>query len=152
MAADASDILGARQIASVNVMPRGDTWSNAWRQGGMGVGGIVGAGVGELASGEAAKRGTTAEAETPKFGGKALLALTDEEVALVTLRSGSLTSKAGDVIARLPRNQVTQAALADGMVPKLSITFADGSAWSMDVPRVFKRRGDTKRIVELLGG
>jgi hypothetical protein len=36
------------------------------------------------------------------------------------------------------------------MVPKLSITFADGSTWSMDVPRVLKKQRDTKRIVELL--
>jgi hypothetical protein len=35
-------------------------------------------------------------------------------------------------------------------VPKLSITFTDGSSWTMDVPRVFKKQGDTKLIVALL--
>lgn len=125
--------------------------ASAWRQGAMG-GGLLGAAGGELASGKAAKSGSAASAETPVFKGKALLALTEADVALVTLKSGSLTSKAGEVIARMPRDQVAQAKLADGMVPKLSITFADGSAWSMDVPRVIKKQGDTKRIVELLGG
>lgn len=152
MAADASEILGAPQIAAVNVMTRGATMARAWRQGGIVGGGVVGAAAGELASGQAANRGATADAETPTFKGKALLALTDTEVALVKLKSGSLTSKAGEVIARMPREQVNQAALADGMVPKLSITFSDGSIWSMDVPRVIKKQGDTKRIVELLGG
>ena len=38
------------------------------------------------------------------------------------------------------------------LVPKLTISFADGSAWAMDVPRVVKKQGDTNRIVELLGG
>jgi hypothetical protein len=56
------------------------------------------------------------------------------------------------VIARAPRDQITDATLANGLVPKLSITFSDGSAWSMDVPRVVKKQGDTNRIVELLGG
>ena len=57
-----------------------------------------------------------------------------------------------EVLARAPRDQVTQATLANGLVPKLSISFSDGSAWSMDVPRVVKKQGDTNRIVELLGG
>jgi hypothetical protein len=47
---------------------------------------------------------------------------------------------------------VAEAKLSDGMVPKLSITFADGSTWSMDVPRAIKKQGNTKRIVQLLGG
>jgi len=115
-------------------------------------GGVLGAAGAELAGGKAAKSGSAAGAETPAFKGKALLALTEADVALVTLKSGSLTSKAGEVIARMPRDQVAEAKLADGMVPKLTISFADGSTWSMDVPRVIKKQGDTKRIVQLLGG
>lgn len=152
MAIDASGLLGARQIAGVNVLPRGGTMARAWRQGGVVGGGLIGAGAGELASGKAAKKGAAAAAETPVFKGQALLALTDADVALVKLKAGLMGSKPNEIIARVPREEVTEATLADGMVPKLSITFADGSSWSMDVPRVVKKQGDTKRIVELLSG
>jgi hypothetical protein len=118
----------------------------------VGAGGLVGAAGGALAGGKAAKAGAAARAETPEFKGQALLALTDAEVALVKLKQGAISAKPSEVIARAPRNQVTGATLANGLVPKLSITFADGSAWSMDIPRVIKKQGDTNRVVELLGG
>jgi hypothetical protein len=124
----------------------------ALNQGGVGAGGLVGAAGGALAGGKAAKAGAAARAETPEFKGQALLALTDAEVALVRLKQGAISAKPSEVIARAPRNQVTGATLANGLVPKLSITFADGSAWSMDIPRVIKKQGDTDRVVELLGG
>ena len=152
MAVDASELIGAQQIAGVLVRPRGATMGRALNQGGMSVGGIVGAAGGALASGKAAKSGQAARAETPEFKGSALLALTDGEVVLVKLKAGAMTSKPSEVIARAPRELVDHAVLAGGLVPKLSIDFTDGSEWSMDVPRVVKKQGDTKRIVELLGG
>jgi hypothetical protein len=124
----------------------------ALNQGGVSAGGLIGAAGGALASGKAAQAGAAARAETPEFKGQALLALTDAEVALVKLKQGAMSAKPSEVIARAPRNQVTGATLANGLVPKLSITFADGSAWSMDIPRVIKKQGDTDRVVELLGG
>lgn len=152
MAIDASELLGAPQVAGVKVMPRGATMGRAINQGGASVGGLIGAGGGALASGKAAKAGAAARAETPEFRGQALLAVTDDDVALVKLKQGALSAKPTEIIARAPREQVTGASLANGLVPKLSISFADGSAWSMDVPRVIKKQGDTNRIVELLGG
>ena len=152
MASDASALLGAPQIAGVNVMPRGDTMARAWRQGGMTAGGVIGAGGAELAGGKARKDGRSARGDTPEFKGSALLALTDADVALVRVKMGMVSSKPSEIIARVPRDQVTQATLSDGMVPKLTITFADDSTWSMDVPRVFKKQGDTKRIIQLLTG
>ncbi|HWD86103.1 MAG TPA: hypothetical protein VG321_10150 [Solirubrobacteraceae bacterium] len=152
MAIDASALLGAPQIAGVNVYPRGATWAKAWRQGGLVAGGVVGAGAGEYASGKAAKRGAAGGAETPAFKGQAVLALTDADVALVKVKAGFVSSKPSEVLVQVPRNTVTAASLDDGMVPKLSITFTDGSTWTMDVPRVLKKQGDTKRIVELLQG
>jgi hypothetical protein len=152
MGIDASELLGAQQIAGVKVMPRGATMARAMNQGGLSVGGVIGAAGGALASGKAANAGAATRAETPDFKGQALLALTDSDVALVKLKQGALSVKATEVIARAPREQVTGANLAGGLVPKLSINFADGSAWSMDVPRVVKKQGDTNRIVELLGG
>jgi hypothetical protein len=152
MAIDASELLGARQVAGVRVMARGATMGRALNQGGVAVGGLIGAAGGALASGKAAKAGAAGRAETPDFKGAALLALTDDEVALVKLKQGAVSAKPSEVIARAPREQVTDATLANGLVPKLSISFADGSTWSMDVPRVVKKQGDTNRIVELLGG
>jgi hypothetical protein len=150
MAIDASELLGAPQIAGVKVMARGATMSRAWNQGGA-AGGLIGAAGGAFASGKASKKGSAARAETPDFKGAALLALTDDEVALVKLKQGAVSAKPTEVIARAPRDQVAEATLANGLVPKLSISFADGSTWSMDVPRVVKKQGDTNRIVELLG-
>jgi hypothetical protein len=123
----------------------------AMNQGGVAVGGIIGAAGGALAGGKASKKGAAGRAETPEFKGQALLALTDSEVALVRLKTGAISAKPSEVIARAPRDQVTSATLSSGLVPKLSISFSDGSAWSMDVPRVVKKQGDTNRIVELLG-
>jgi hypothetical protein len=152
LAIDASELLGAPQVAAVKVSPRGATMGRALNQGGVSAGGLIGAAGGALASGKAAQAGAAARAETPEFKGQALLALTDGEVALVKLKQGAMSAKPSEVIARAPRNQVTGASLANGLVPKLSITFADGSAWSMDIPRVIKKQGDTDRVVELLGG
>src|SRR6185437_8926529 len=149
MAIDASELLGAPQIAGVKVMARGATMSRAWNQGGA-AGGLIGAAGGALASGKASKKGSAARADTPEFKGQALLVLTDDEVALVKLKQGAVSAKPTEVIARAPRDQVAEANLANGLVPKLSITFTDGSTWSMDVPRVVKKQGDTNRIVELL--
>jgi hypothetical protein len=76
--------------------------------------------------------------------------VTESEIALVKLKATAISAKPTEVIARAPRDQVTEATLDNGLVPKLSISFSDGSAWSMDVPRVVKKQGDTNRIVELL--
>jgi hypothetical protein len=151
MAIDASELLGAPQIAGVKVMARGAMMGRAFNQGGVAVGGLVGAAGGALASGKASKKGAAGRSETPEFKGQALLALTDSEVALVKLKQGAISAKPAEVIARAPRGDVTEASLDNGLVPKLSISFSDGSAWAMDVPRVVKKQGDTNRIVELLG-
>jgi hypothetical protein len=152
MAIDASELLGAPQIAGVKVMARGATMGRALNQGGVAVGGLIGAAGGALASGKAAKAGAAGRADTPEFKGQALLALTDVEVALVKLKQGAISAKPTEVIARAPRDEVAEAVVAGGLVPKLTISFVDGSTWSMDVPRVVKKQGDTNRIVELLGG
>jgi hypothetical protein len=151
MAIDASELIGAPQIAGVKVMARGATMGRAMNQGGVAVGGLIGAAGGALAGGKASKKGASGRGDTPEFKGQALLALTDTEVVLVKLKQGAISAKPTEVIARAPRGEVSEAKLDNGLVPKLSITFADGSAWAMDVPRVVKKQGDTGRIVELLG-
>jgi len=152
MAIDASELLGAPQIAGVKVMARGAMMGRAMNQGGLAAGGLIGAAGGALASGKAMKAGIADREQTPELKGQALLALTDSEVVLVKLKQGAISAKPSEILARAPRAQVTGATLASGLVPKLSISFSDGSAWSLDVPRVVKKQGDTNRIVELLGG
>src|SRR5437763_15502763 len=98
-------------------MPRGATMGRALNQGGVAAGGLIGAAGGALASGKAAKKGAGDRAETPEFKGQALLALTDAEVALVKLKQGAMSAKPSEVLARAPRDQVTQATLANGLVP-----------------------------------
>jgi hypothetical protein len=152
IAIDASELVGAPQIAGVKVMPRGATMGRAINQGGASAGGLIGAAGGAFASGKAAKAGAADKAETPEFKGQALLAVTEADVALVRLKQGALSAKPSEIIAQAPREQVTGASLSSGLVPKLSISFADSSTWSMDVPRVVKKQGDTNRIVDLLDG
>ena len=152
MAIDASELLGAPQIAGVKVMARGAMMGRAMNQGGLAAGGLIGAAGGTLASGKAMKAGIADREQTPELKGQALLALTDSEVVLVKLKQGAISAKPSEILARAPRAQVTGETLASGLVPKLSISFSDGSAWSLDVPRVVKKQGDTNRIVELLGG
>jgi hypothetical protein len=124
MAIDASDLLGAQQIAGVTVYPRGATWAAEPGAGG----------------------------DRPKFKGQALLVLTGDEVALVRVKAGVLSSRPSEVLVRVPRSTVREVNLDDGVVPKLSLSFSDESTWTMDIPRALKKQGDTKRIVELLQG
>jgi hypothetical protein len=103
MAADASELLGSAQLAGVYVLPRGRTMARAWSQGGRVAGGVGAAGA-ELAGGKAAKQGAAERADTP-LTGKALLAVTEAEVAIVTLKSGGLTTGVGEVVSRVIRSR-----------------------------------------------
>ena len=60
------------------------------------------------------------------------LAVTDEELALISYKSGS-TSKAGSVITRVPRSAVASAEVGKGAAPPLKITFADGGVWQFEI-------------------
>jgi hypothetical protein len=54
--------------------------------------------------------------ETPKFPRIAFLAATDQEIALLKIRSGGFNGRLQEVIARLPRNDVASARVSGGLL------------------------------------
>jgi hypothetical protein len=151
MALDASQVLGSAQLAGVKVNPRGAGKTTMAASVGMG-GGIVGAAIGAGAGMKAGQQqaATAAASETPKFGRLAYLAVTDGELALIQLRSGIMTVHLGDVIARIPRSDVTSAEIGGGVSPSLTITLGDGGSWQLEVPRPSKKHA--QEVVHALSG
>jgi hypothetical protein len=151
MAIDASALLGSPQLAGVKVNPRGLGKAVGAQASGASVGGALGAAV-------SAARGQRAEKEraqyasasrTPEFGRLAYLAVTDSEVALITLKSGLVTVKLDEVIARRPRGDLVSAVLGKGVsTAPLTITLADGETWELEVPGPSKKHA--RGVVEVL--
>ena len=81
MAHDASQLLGAQQVAGALVNRRGHGWQHAARA----TGGLAGVAM-SYAAGQRASRHTT---QTPQFSRTAFVAVTDREVALVKYGPGS---------------------------------------------------------------
>jgi hypothetical protein len=154
MAHDASEILGSPQLAGVKVNPRG----MAKRVGANSVGmyaGAVGAVVSATAAGRASKQQAKfeQEAQTPKFGRLAYLAVTGSELALVELNTKGMGLVLGEVLVRLPRSDVAGAELGGGhtlMSPPLTITFTAGERWELEVPRPSKK--DAQEVASVLSG
>jgi hypothetical protein len=140
MAIDASGLLGTRQIAGVKVNRPGFAAGLARRQGSALAAGIMLGSQPQLGA-----------ADTPPFGKLAFLVVTDQEVALVKLRSTkAVMLKAAEVIARVPRSQVQTAELGPGYVTALTIIFTGGSTWRLEIPPPSKRHART--VVQALGG
>jgi hypothetical protein len=138
MANDASKVLGTTQIIGVVVHPR----NTARTALGGALGGIAGAVI--------AAKTQVAKAQTPNFGGAALLAVTDDDIALVRMRQGLTGFKLTDkVVTRLPHSSVASAELGKGaLASPLTITMTDGAAWILEVAMVEVRRA--KLLVDLL--
>jgi hypothetical protein len=139
MAIDASGLLGSRQLAGVKVNPPGYGRRVASSQ-------IGGAQAAVLAYGN---QPTPGPAETPDFGRLAYLAVTDQELALVRLRT-RVTLQPAEVIARVPRSQLQTAELSPGYSALLTATFTDGSTWLMEIPPPSK--SSARAVVRALGG
>jgi hypothetical protein len=139
MAIDASGVLGSRQLAGVKVNPPGYAWRQARNQAGTLAAGIVHGGP------------PPGRADTPPFGRLAYLAVTDQELALVKLRSRkAVMLKAAEVIARVPRSQLQTAELGPGYAAPLTIIFGDGGTWRLEVPPPSKRYA--REVMHALGG
>ncbi|HEY1777598.1 MAG TPA: hypothetical protein VGG41_15680 [Solirubrobacteraceae bacterium] len=132
MALDASQLLGSEQLAGVKVNPRG----MARRVAGP-IGGEVAA---RVVLGPRAERTAS---ETPKFARLAYLVLTGDELALVELKSGIVKVHLGEVLKRTPRSEVASAELGKGLVPPLTIGFADGDRWELEVPGPSRKHART---------
>jgi len=133
MALDASRVLGSPQLAAAKVWPRGQAWRNAARVNYSADAVLLAPLVAWMMFGPRPDR---APAQTPPFGWAALLAVTKDELALVSLKA---RAPAG-VIARVPLSEVRAFDLvrARGVWP-LSITLGNGDSWRLEVPRRNKK-------------
>ena len=138
VALDASQMLGSPQLAGVKVNPRGMAKRVARN--------VSGGLPARLAYGTS----SPVTSETPHFGRLAYLVVTESELALVTLKSGIARVFLNEVVQRVPRTAVHSAELGGGVAPPLTINFADGGSWQVEVPRPSKRYATT--VVSLLNG
>jgi hypothetical protein len=137
MAIDASALLGSPQVAGVKVNPRGMAKRVAGNQVGRATARVV------LGASD------TSPSQTPDFGRNAFLAVTADDLALVRLNSGLVTFKLDEILARVPRRDVTSVELGDGLVSGLTIDFRNGDRWQLEVPRPSRKHA--QEVVRALG-
>lgn len=128
--AKAESVVGAPVVAQVNVVGLGYN-DMEW---GRALGGVLG-----QAAAEANHRKGASPIEA---GDKGFLVLTAEEL-VITSAGGLITLAPKAVLDRRPRAQVTGAELGEknSSTQVLGITFADGSSWVLEVPRVVGKKG-----------
>jgi hypothetical protein len=148
--ADASSALGAQQVAGGWVNRRGKAKRGMGTVAGAQIGGVVGAAVAGGISGKGGSPQPTPE--TPDFGAFGYLAVSATDLVLVRGKQGLTGLKmTDDVVAKVPRGDVVSADLGKGTIASaLSIWFADGVRWELEVARASKGAGE--RIVAELGG
>ena len=148
MANDASQALGAPEVAGTLVSPRGLTKKMSMMTAGSQVGGMVGSLAATAVAGKAAK----ATPEMPNFGRSGYLAASDTELILTkTSQLGWKPHTKGDALVRVPRSDVQSVELEHGKVLSyLKLTFADGVAWEFEIPRAHRKTA--KEFTSALGG
>jgi hypothetical protein len=148
MANDASQALGAPEVAGTLVSPRGLTKKASISTAGAQVGGLVG----NLAANALASKTSKPVAEMPSFGRVGYLAASETELVLTrTSQLGWKPHPKGDALVRVPRGDLQSVALDKGKVlSQLKLTFADGSAWQFEIPRA-NRKG-AEAFTSTLGG
>jgi len=135
MANDASQALGAPEIAGTLVNPKGLMKKSVARVSGREIAGLVGS----VAAGLAADRQKGAP-DLPNFGRVGYVAVSATEVALVKTRTGWKMHPTDEVLARASRSELTSAELDEGrMVSHLRFQFANGQLWEFDIPRADKK-------------
>jgi hypothetical protein len=135
MARDSSQLLGAKQLAGAGVNPRGFAWKH-----------VASSYVGPAAK-KIVKENTS---QTPRFPRTAFLAVTDREVALLTIERGGWNGRLGEVLARVPRSDVASAKVSPGVLrTNLTISFTDGGSWEFEVSPLI--RHTVVRVVRALG-
>ena len=121
MATDASTLLGSPQLAAVRVLSKGSTAKSLT--------------LGSLGIAMAEASGRQATNSTPAFGRVGLLAVTAEEIVLVSM-VGAITLKPKEVVARAPRTQVRAMSVGGGVTStRVTVLFADDTAWIVEVPK-----------------
>lgn len=148
MANDASQALGAPEVAGTLVSPRGLTKKMSVMTAGGQVGGMVGSLAATAMTGKKAK----ATPEMPSFGRSGYLAASETELVLTkTSQIGWKPHTKGDALVRVPRSDVQSVEFEQGKVlSRLTLTFADGLAWEFEIP-LANRKG-AKEFTTALGG
>jgi len=146
MAADASQALGAPEIAGSFVMPKGMTRKMTMGAAGSVVGGAVGSVAAQALGGSLKHEGA------PPFGRVGYVAVTANEIAIVKGKTGMFKAKVGnEVVARAPRSEIASSELDGKMLKaKLKIEFSDGGWWEFEVPKA--NRKTAEKVVSALGG
>jgi hypothetical protein len=153
MALDASSLLSTPQIAGVQVSPPG-TYKRTVSHIGGGPDIQIGSRIlGLLLRKKVAQeQAQAAESDAPPIGNRALLALTADDLALVTLDTRKRL-KPVEVISRVPRTDVASTELRGGGFPgasmPLTITLKSGKHWLFEVPWLV--RGRARKLTEALG-
>jgi hypothetical protein len=145
MSHDASELLGATQVAGTSVKPIGGASTQAQ----IVAGGLAAGIASKLLSGKKSKE--LMDSQTPGLGimGLGFLAVTDQELALISMKMGAVKGKLVDVVARVPRSQVASAEMTGAMLVHLVVNFADGTRWAFEVRPQDKR--DARQVVDLFG-
>jgi hypothetical protein len=148
LADDASNTLGAQELAGTFVNPKGMTKKMTASVTGQVAGGMVGTFAANMATGGA----YSGAPEVPNFGRVGYLAVTDSDLALVKTKTGAFKMKIGDeVLARVPRSEIASTALDEGkLLSHLKIEFSNGVAWEFDIPKQAKK--STQGLVRALDG
>jgi hypothetical protein len=144
--ADASSALRAPQLAGTWVNNKGTAKRLVASVAGREFAGAVGS----VAAGSIAGRSPDGVTDTPDFGRDAYLAISESDIALVKTKQGVMKLKITDEVhARAARTEVAHAELGNGKLAcPLTITFANGSRWELDVPRGGKSAAE--KLVSLL--
>jgi len=147
--ADASQALGAPELAGSLVNPKGMTKKMTASVAGQVAGGAAGAFAAGMAAGGPAYSGAP---DVPNFGRVGYVAVTENEVALVKTKSGLMKMKISDeVLARAPRSEIASVELDKGtLLSHLKIEFTNGVLWEFDVPKASKKTAE--KVVGALGG
>jgi hypothetical protein len=133
MDTDASDALGAPELAGSFVNPRG------------------------LAKKLTAARAGAADGDSggapalPQFGRVGYLSVTRDAIALVEAKSGFRTRITDVVLARVPRTAISSVDFDGGLLlSHLTISFGNDVVWQLDIPKVNKKTAE--QVVRELGG
>lgn len=128
MSTDASQALGAPEVAGTVVSPRG------------------------LTKKAMANRTSKATPDMPSFGRAGYLAISDTELILTkTSQLGWKPHPKGDALVRVPRDDVESVELDRGrLLSHLKLTFADGVVWEFEIP--LAHRKGAEELTTALGG
>jgi hypothetical protein len=144
--ADAGEALGMPQVAGTFVSRKGLTKKVTSAAAGGQIAGLAGT----LAASAIANRGSHATPDLPDFGATGYVAISEQALALVKVKTGLMSPKVtNEVLASVPRSSIQSIDFDAGYLSSLKIEFTDGKQWEFEIPRVFKK--SATELVEALG-